>query len=706
MDISTRSQFFEPLSALLSNVMENVYTSTEVRESRIQSACTMEIIDNFYIQNLCDPSADAFCYIMGSAYEGCVGVESDVDNVYVSTKFDVAKDVSDVSANKTFCMLVVNDKNTKPGYAKLQLVRNGIPFYVTDTSEISEHLKIDRKGRVVVPSCTFDDRNWSERHGPAITQMPNTSTDTVTALRVPWWPDVASEWHIRHRKYHWPPQSIVEHSKSLGCLLVPVGHPSSSEQHLEWRFSYSHLERQLVKSFNSTQFQCYILLKLLKKEVIWNLIGHESLSSYHCKTCMFFLIEQAPSRIWKPENLLNCFQYCLKHLLEWTINGYCPNYFMPEENLFQRHIHGLTQILLRDVLENVLENTWEYILNLKGGNIGHRLQLAQTQPCSINQTTNELVEKRLELFYTNMTYILLMRNQLLHRCCRNTPTACIHALYKVVCQLKKTKIITDYTEAQTKEALALLLPYIELGLVSGLVALAMHHPNTKPKVPDALSSPKWVELRDTSDIFSSRLKQATFLHTIAEYDRSLEILKTLENSGGLSVLSVCGCRQTLIKIPQDCVSKVNTRYLNESEFRKTGCAPCVAFLPIEQELLPVALAFEMIRSVEIELKNEAEHFWYNWAVVDSKVLLYFLLYLNHHQLGMLREADSNCVAMEELLERDETLGHKETGYNLLGWMYRQAGKTDKSSRFFERSLESQPLHNAVIWHIKDSKQSF
>ena len=122
----------------------------------------------------------------------------------------------------------------------------------------------------------------------------NVASDLVLAVRSLSWPDCASEWLVRERHYNWPSQEQIDKCKTLGCFFVQVGHPKSDEYHLQWRISFSLQERLLDTDFNSVHLKCYILLKMMKKERVHKSLGEKSLTSYHFKTCMLYMIENTP----------------------------------------------------------------------------------------------------------------------------------------------------------------------------------------------------------------------------------------------------------------------------------------------------------------------------------------------------------------------------------------------------------------------------
>ena len=63
-----------------------------------------------------------------------------------------------------------------------------------------------------------------------------------------------------------------------------------------------------------------------------------------------------------PDNLLTCLLGCLKLIFTWVVNGVCPNYFSPAENMFERLSGGILRKLshgLQDTLRQYkVYNVW------------------------------------------------------------------------------------------------------------------------------------------------------------------------------------------------------------------------------------------------------------------------------------------------------------------------------------------------------------
>ncbi|XP_062575614.1 uncharacterized protein LOC134237539 [Saccostrea cucullata] len=173
--------------------------------------------------------------------------------------------------------------------------------------------------------------------------------DNAYCLASDFWPPAASLWI--ERCHVWPPAHVVVDIVQRGCHLVPVGHPLGHYQSKEWRISFSLAEQKLVYSMNHCQFLTYGLLKLFLKEVIIcrsedNGAAEDNtklLCSYHMKTVVFWVIQENTIPCWSTHNLLECFWICFKVILKCVYEGVCPNFFIPQNNMFLVKIYGEAQ---------------------------------------------------------------------------------------------------------------------------------------------------------------------------------------------------------------------------------------------------------------------------------------------------------------------------------------------------------------------------
>ena len=376
---ASQSSLHRSLSVGLCNILDNLGASEEMRQVRRETGTTREILGTLASRFIGDTAISD--YTFGSSIEGTTipGLHSDLDKLFVFEEWQVIQDVTEPHRKAKYLLLLVKDENTKPGYCKLQVLSKGVPQtsdHVNMTDEFGTTYKLDQKNRIV--ACKRQLKGiQAESHGPADTSLPKVlrpATDMVQGYRCQSWPAIAEQWLSRKRHYNWPTQAMIDEAKSLGFFVVPVGHPNSSERDKEWRISLSLQERLLMFHLNPTQHKCFILLKLIKNEILLHLVGEASISSYHCKTCILYTIENTPSKLWATENLLSCLQCCLLCLLGWTINWCCPNYFIPEENMFEGRMDSRIQEKLIAAFKKLLLADFTYLALIKCDSFGERLQ--------------------------------------------------------------------------------------------------------------------------------------------------------------------------------------------------------------------------------------------------------------------------------------------------------------------------------------------
>ncbi|XP_062610279.1 uncharacterized protein LOC134272059 [Saccostrea cucullata] len=107
------------------------------------------------------------------------------------------------------------------------------------------------------------------------------------------------------------------------------------------------------------------VLKLLLTEIINNGIrdNDKLLCSYHMKTAVFWVIQQNTLQHWCPQTLLECFWVCFKLILKWVYEGVCPNFFIPQNNMFLSKVHGEAQHQLFRRLYGLYEKGLAFLLH-------------------------------------------------------------------------------------------------------------------------------------------------------------------------------------------------------------------------------------------------------------------------------------------------------------------------------------------------------
>ena len=79
------------------------------------------------------------------------------------------------------------------------------------------------------------------------------------------------------------------------------------------------------------------------------------------KTSIFWVI-QKNTIDWCPQNLLDAFWICFKLLLKWVHEGVCPNFFIPDNNMFLNKVHGNAQSSLFTRLYGLYERGISFLL--------------------------------------------------------------------------------------------------------------------------------------------------------------------------------------------------------------------------------------------------------------------------------------------------------------------------------------------------------
>ncbi|KAK3086869.1 hypothetical protein FSP39_024674 [Pinctada imbricata] len=330
----------------------------------------------------------------GSRAEGFEFHLSDLDQVFVDRNAIVMNRSTLFKAtyNNSQRLFLMETDNSPPGSAFVKCLAFGnhntslIDALVFRGCDMYFSSKVMREG--------FLYSRISSSHGPCQTVSAlGIDIDNAYALRCPIWPRLALPFVERSHYRGWPSYHVLKDICDDGCLLVPIN--SKQQQHrdmfdLEWRISFSLAEKRLVHSMNHSQFLCYGLLKLFLDEVIKkNLCDTDLLCSYFIKTAVFWEISDN-SIDWSPFNLLYKFWNTFRRLLRWVSIGYCPNFFIPENNMFYGKIFGDNQAAVLRTLRDLYSEG--YLSLLRCSSLHSHLQLLNARPQVSNIFSNVEVE--------------------------------------------------------------------------------------------------------------------------------------------------------------------------------------------------------------------------------------------------------------------------------------------------------------------------
>ncbi|XP_062578076.1 uncharacterized protein LOC134239961 [Saccostrea cucullata] len=276
---------------------------------------------------------------------------SDVDQMHVTKGIKVVTDIPKSLGKYLAVVRMIKNADDPPGYVKLIVLTPRTPL---------EHIRnamkmVDGKYYLLNEAFLRTFQTSSKdgvRHGPCVLETTEYGTDHDRAycLEYKGWPVCAEEWVRRKREYGWPSRELINRIKNTGCHVMAVGSKKLNlqmedlassdescwtEDELQWRISFSVVEKKLVYTFNDTQFLTYGIFKLLNQELFSkDPILKKGICSYFLKTALFWTIEETPSEYWKPERQVFCVSLCFRRLITWMENGFCPNYFVKENNMF------------------------------------------------------------------------------------------------------------------------------------------------------------------------------------------------------------------------------------------------------------------------------------------------------------------------------------------------------------------------------------
>ncbi|XP_062587876.1 uncharacterized protein LOC134249559 [Saccostrea cucullata] len=234
-------------------------------------------------------------------------------------------------------------------------------------------------------------------HGPCSSgTFLDVEFDDALCFASDFWPPSALAWINRCQS--WPSPHIVDDIVRNGCHFAAIGHKLGNHEENEWRILFSLAEQKLVYTMNHIQFLTYGLLKLILKEVIKERIEESLLCSYHMKTAVFWALQQNSIPHWYPQNFLECFWVCFKLLLKWVYEGVCPNFFIPENNMFLTNIFGESQRKLFLELHGLYEKGIALLLHSQSIRSIIIIGLCNPGLCMYNSEDDEEIVFNLNLF--------------------------------------------------------------------------------------------------------------------------------------------------------------------------------------------------------------------------------------------------------------------------------------------------------------------
>ncbi|XP_061190454.1 uncharacterized protein LOC133198373 [Saccostrea echinata] len=499
-------------------------------------------------------------------------------------------------------------------------------------------------------------------HGPCSSNIKELGyeADILICLRSHHWPTTADPWIQRCRQQGWPSESVLYDILSGGFHVVPIG--SIPEIGEEWRISFSQAEQKLVYSMNHCQFLCYGLLKIFLKEVINYQNNNPVLCSYFIKTILFWRIQCNNSLTWTPNNLLPCFWKCVKLLIHWVRIGECPNFFIPENNMFRVKVTGSVQTSLFSQL---------YDFYCKG--ISCLLKSDTLRPYLTKAILNRTLRVRTD--ESSITKSIKLDISFFEEV----------NLSETFCSCKDLAVYMNQIKRLMKQKLT---PYQAVTLqcmTSGLLR------NT------ALS------IQDTT----SPTKNRTVYYYTSKVTAMLKLSSTMGCVSDILYLCIYFYRTRRYEYSLSCLQKAQERmsvpYIVYRGNVNIGMYEhCMACISLDKKIRR-ALVFDIklnnkityIHELVLEQKISNNNGW-TGLFIPPLVMLHMLFILNYHRLGDTVRSQQSLQDLNSLLLYDDDLNVptpiRDISWQILGNCQQITGDYLGSLQSYQYSLQQYPIH--------------
>jgi hypothetical protein len=685
--MSDRPNHTQTFSQRLSEVLDDIGVNDAMVRKRREIMLANETIKTIQQKML---GNNLTLYNFGSRTEGTttIGLNSDTDTLVSDNRLNIIQDLAEWREGYKN-LLMVHDPNTPPGYCLLQSTYDNNPRPVVHP----------QTGRDLVRNDWFVDRmpEGTTRHGPSLSTRGLQGffdDDTVHAFYCKSWPKEARQWVDTTRPGDWPPEELKRQAINDGCFVVPVGCCDTENEEFQWRISTSLTERRLMFSLNIVQIRCHVLMKMILKSD-QTLDSDDALSSFICKTVLLHCIQREEENLWQDDNLLTCFNICLKFLRDCVVSERCPHFIIPANNLMARRIPSDVKPKILTTIQRILDSDGNALNEMQIDHLGMRISgHNQTVYCH-NTVIVEVLPSGFtirqsisgHLLYNFMLYLSAFNKNLISTLTDCRTETVVQNLSQYIDKLGSIYPEGDDTAKTACTVLSSFL-YMSYGSVLASRCISRNEPITENIL-------LMIEQGSMTD-FSCSLKQASVFYCKGDILLVLGILDQIDQQYSIERLqSVCCCYQSRDRGMQKpefqevCVEGDIKHALKHTAF-------CVRFLPCEVNCVPEELKHEYFRTVSgMHCYREQQDDWMNWAVVDSIPYFHFLQYKVYSQQGNGRKKWTAFNKLRQAIANDPNLGHKETALNLLAQCMEQECVLDDALDCYNNSINHRPDHNAA-----------
>ncbi|KAH3811900.1 uncharacterized protein LOC127833714 [Dreissena polymorpha] len=733
------------LSKQLSTLLEDQGMTEEIVMARRITFLLLET-GLTTISKLSNQPIEHFCF--GSQSEGTImlGLNTDVDILRRIPSINIMRrDSTTWKKGMLNCLMlcikgypqhfylqVFRSDKPKPAKSKTTFGNGMLLSYGKDCVLLNSEF-FRKHFEILLQTCSDNQSTYTA--GPSASFSDD--IDIVHALSVSCDIPELRSWLDRPRQGDWPTPKLFEDAKQCAWFLVPVGNPSSHITNTQWRLSPNLIERKLMFSLNITQLKCYVLLKLFKRFITLELeqqVGE--LTSFHCKTVLFYTLERTP---FKECNLAMLLKLCLQTLQKFLKDGVCPHYIIDGVNLFDGKLTRTQRHALhKKVTELIDNNLQEFVYYFDDATRLSSDQRFISHVC----IRSKLAFERIQWFHFMM---------LCFHCFIGKPIDYVGD--QLTRLIDKCKEIINYHNANSFEIQAALeilktllsfrcsiqaVPAIQSGV--SINQDVMDSFRESVQVADAANQINNFSEMLSYGILASEIKSCSInKHVIETFEKAIE---TNGFSSRLKLASLMYCSGNLqsakfileyaerlfiqytLKALCRCFNYYN-RYINHRKMFENKPNPsieskialCIIFLSNEAPCVPPVLLYEMTKAgfapdyrenirIKMELSGEAR--------VDARVFIYYLQYLTYGGLGNREKQIAVLTKFEDYISthfddrildlhrdhgRNREISHMATALNMLGHCWEMEGDLSKAVNFYEQSRDSKPNSNPANWHI-------
>jgi len=612
-------------------------------------------------------------------------------------------------------MLAYRDETTPPQYFNLMRLTLENSCNVTAPLDVTD--EVDVEGRVRVTHMLFDDRvdasmghhikqTTIQSHGPQVSHGgiivhgPSRSWtekfDFIHALPCETLPQECEILFTRPRLGHYPKPETLQYARRCRAFLIPQGSPDSNPRYLQWRFSTSLIERQLVFDFTEVQHLTFLLLKMMRKTYIKPRFK-DNLSTFHLKTVTLFVVESHSPDIWRKDNIVNCVKYCLNTLLRLIKLRRCPHFTTDGVNLFTGKFKRVELEQLKTVIEDIRSQLMWCIANLDMDMFGSRIQDLlgyRLVPLSVDDfcCSNELEIAR-AIMYTipsGLSNIISNLSYYYSTIDKKKVTGAVKM------HLRFLQAVQTTGSEQEREIASLIISYLygTLASIEASFSISAGDPITQYVY-------ELYKLSLDADLMSAKLKYASMLYCSGQFSEAASILTNCEGLLGSAVAHYCGCLGREWYGESD-VYLQKELHTNKEKLKKKNFTTCVKFSKHEVLCVPEHLRCEMDRTQtqEDQKQRNMDNKWMDLVVIDCVPFLYYLQYLVYRQIGRPGRTYVPVANLEAYAFKPEGMfGHCETATHVLAHTMELDNRIDNARCLYEQSLSIFATNNVAILHL-------